>query len=81
MSQMIGGSSKTKKIAPKDTLESLRDNSGSFLDQFFGQNNSPDYGDLESFGYNRETKPKQNKKQEFKLFNYQEYYENTLIIE
>ncbi len=73
MYSKTSGNTKTKtNTVPKDTLESLRDRSGGFLDQFFGQAEFPNY-------YGPEKPAKAPAKKEFKLFNYQEYYENTLI--
>lgn len=69
---------KTKTV--KDTLENLRDttySSTGVFDQFFGgyDKNYP-----QETGYGWEKKPPVSKpKQEFKLFNYQEYYERELL--
>ncbi len=67
------GTGKTQNKLQKDTLESIRDRSSDgFLDQFFGQPEYPDYP------FEKPATPKTQKK-EFKLFSYQEHYENTLI--
>ncbi len=87
-----GQNTKTKtNTAQKDNpVESIRDfgkstanefkkiGSGMF-DQFFGSYDQDD--SFESpYGWNKESKPAQSKqKQEFKLFNYTEYYEKELV--
>lgn len=59
-------------------LESIRDAGRSF-DQFFGSYDQEDSFET-PYGWNKESKPAQSKqKQEFKLFNYTEYYEKELI--
>jgi hypothetical protein len=77
------------------TLETLRDTGNSMVkntanefkkigsgvfDQFFGSYDT-DYNDgLESpLNWQKESKPTQKTKQEFKLFNYTEYYEKELV--
>ncbi len=83
--------SKTKTAQKDNPVESLRDfgkstvnefkkiGSGVF-DQFFGSYDA-DYDSPESqYGWNKEAKPSHVKqKQEFKLFNYTEYYEKELV--
>src|SRR3990167_9532578 len=84
---------KNKNIAEKNPLETLRDLGGStarktadsfakigggMLDQFFGENPQEDEYFGPDFDLNKEVKAKA-KKQEVKVFNYQEYYETTLI--
>lgn len=71
---------KTKtKTSINDTLEKLRGThaSGGVFDQFFG-NYERNYGQEKEFGWERKvTTP--TPKQEFRLFNYQEYYEKELV--
>jgi hypothetical protein len=76
MYQKPAANSPKIKTNVKDTLETLRDSGSSkrgVFDQFFG-----DEG-FEQYGYPREKEPAPKPKQEFKLFNYQEYYERELI--
>lgn len=86
---------KTQKYTEKNPLESLRDLGtsaakntadafgkigGGMLDQFFGGNDDHENDSLGSeFNFNKETSKVKTGKQEVKIFNYQEYYENTLI--
>jgi hypothetical protein len=85
---------KKQNVSDKNPLETLRDLGGStarktadsfakigggMLDQFFGENPQEDeYFDPE-FNLNKEVNKTKSKKQEVKVFNYQEYYETTLI--
>src|SRR3990167_9393346 len=85
---------KTQKYTEKNPLESLRDLGtstakntadafgkigGGMLDQFFGGNNQEDDDLGSEFNFSKETFKSKSKKQEVKVFNYQEYYETTLI--
>jgi hypothetical protein len=86
---------KTQNDPVKNPLESLRDLGtstakntanafgkigGGMLDQFFSGNDGNEDDDLSSeFNFKRETSKSKTKKQEVKVFNYQEYYETTLI--
>lgn len=79
----------------KNPLESLRDLGTStsrntadafgkigsgMLDQFFNESVDKEYDDINSeFNFKKETSKTNSKKREVKIFNYQEYYENTLI--
>ena len=73
MASNSSDNAKTRNNLQKDTLETFSDRmGGGFLDQFFGQTENPDYN------WEKPGKSKTQKK-EFKLFNFQEYYENTLI--
>lgn len=91
--KMPSTSSKQKTgYTKQDSLEALRDlgkgaandikkiGSGVF-DQFFGSYDNEDTDSLENnFNWNKESKPSSSqKKQEFKLFNYTEYYEKELV--
>ena len=77
--------SKSKRTQ-KDTLETIRDLGSSnvkkvrsgALDQFFGGGYDYDQFNNE-FGFNQEEQKQSKPRQEFKLFNYQEYYERELI--
>lgn len=64
----------------KKTADAFGSIGGGMLDQFFG---SSDYDDDNEFGLptniKKESAQKSKQKQEVKVFNYQEYYENTLI--
>lgn len=63
----------------KNTADAFVKIGGGMLDQFFGGNNQED-DDLDSeFNFKHEAAKSKTKKQEVKLFNYQEYYETTLI--
>ena len=61
---------------PKNPLETLSDVGNGMLDQFFGYNEAGE--DLEFAPQTQESKKKSGK-QEFKVFNYTEYSETTLI--
>src|SRR3990167_673305 len=61
----------------KNPLETIKDLGGGMLDQFFG-NESGDNGEFKGYPQ-AETKQKSTGKKEFKLFNYTEYSETTLI--
>jgi len=53
---------------------------GGMLDQFFGGQNDDEESNLNpEFNFKKEIKKGKNGKQEVKIFNYQEYYETTLI--
>lgn len=76
MYQKPAASSAKIKTNVKDTLEALRDSGSAkhgVFDQFFGEEGFREYG------YPREKEQAPKPKQEFKLFNYQEYYERELI--
>ncbi len=91
--QKPGANQKSQGTIPyKNPLESLRDLGtntakktadafgkigGGMLDQFFGESNSDEETEP-NFPSQNESKKSQ-KKQEAKVFNYQEYYENTLV--
>lgn len=62
----------------KNTADAFGKIGGGMLDQFFGANNIEDNFDLES-NFKKEATKDKSKKQEVKVFNYQEYYETTLI--
>lgn len=95
MAQTQSSKVKTQKYTEKNPLESLRDLGtsaakntadafgkigGGMLDQFFGGNDDHENDSLGSeFNFNKETSKVKTGKQEVKIFNYQEYYENTLI--
>jgi hypothetical protein len=79
------------KIPYKNPLETLRDLGtntaqktadafgklgGGMLDQFFGGYEENDFGQDE---FNKKEVKKDQKKQEFKVFNYNEYFESTLV--
>ena len=63
----------------KNTADAFGKIGGGMLDQFFGGNNQEDDGAGSEFNFNKETLKSKSKKQEVKVFNYQEYYETTLI--
>lgn len=67
--------------AVKKTTDALKDIGGGMLDQFFGGNNDHEDDNLgQEFNFKKEIdKAKAMAKKEVKVFNYQEYYENTLI--
>lgn len=71
----LGGS------AAKNTADVFGKMGSGMLDQFFGGNNDNQEDDFGSeFNFNKKEAPKAKaSKQEVKLFNYQEYYETTLI--
>ncbi len=85
---------KSQNDPTKNPLESLRDLGtstarntadafgkigGGMLDQFFGGNDHEDDNLNSELNFNQEPSKSKVKKQEVKVFNYQEYYENTLI--
>lgn len=86
---------KSQKYTEKNPLESLQDLGestlkkgadaftkigGGMLDQFFGSADDHEDDDFGTeFNFKKEINKAQSKKQEVKVFNYQEYYENTLI--
>ncbi len=66
----------------KKTAQELGKIGGGMLDQFFGGNDDHDEDDFgNEFNFKKEVEKAKAKtgKQEVKVFNYQEYYENTLI--
>src|SRR3989344_6113049 len=66
----------------KNTADAFGKIGGGMIDQFFGGNNqnNQENDDLGSeFNFSREASKSKIKKQEVKIFNYQEYYETTLI--
>src|SRR3989338_11361314 len=94
MIKMQNSKIKSQNDPAKNPLESLRDLGtstakntadafgkigGGMLDQFFGGNNQEDDDLGQEFNFNKETIKSKSKKQEVKIFNYQEYYETTLI--
>lgn len=95
MAKMQNPKVKSQNDPAKNPLESLRDLGGTtakktadsfakigggMLDQFFGGNNQEDDDNFDSeFNFNKEISKSKAKKQEVKVFNYQEYYETTLI--
>lgn len=65
--------------AVKDTRNEFKKIGSGMFDQFFGSYDQEDSFET-PYGWNKESKPAQSKqKQEFKLFNYTEYYEKELI--
>jgi len=94
MTKMQNSKVKSQNDPAKNPLESLRDLGtstakntadafgkigGGMLDQFFGGQNQEDDDFGSEFNFNKETLKSKLKKQEVKIFNYQEYYETTLI--
>ena len=95
MTQTQNSKVKSQKYTEKNPLESLRDLGtstakntadafgkigGGMLDQFFGGQDDHEDDNLgQEFNFKKETAKAKGKKQEFKVFNYQEYYETTLI--
>ncbi len=94
MTQIHKSKVKNQNDPAKNPLESLRDLGtstakntadafgkigGGMLDQFFGDNNQEDDGMDSEFNFSKEVSKSKSKKQEVKVFNYQEYYETTLI--
>lgn len=67
--------------AVKKTTDAFKDIGGGMLDQFFGGNDDhEDDNNGHEFNFKKEIdKAKATAKKEVKIFNYQEYYENTLI--
>lgn len=63
----------------KNTADAFGKIGGGMLDQFFGGNNQEDDDSKSEFNFSKETSKSKSKKQEVKVFNYQEYYESTLI--
>lgn len=63
----------------KKTADAFKDIGGGMLDQFFGddEDHEDDFGN--EFNFKKEVAKAKAGKQEVKVFNYQEYYENTLI--
>lgn len=81
--KMSGQNSKNKtaKGQKDNTLETIKDIGSGVFDQFFGSYDT-DYDDsFENPGasWGKEAKAPQKHKQEFKLFNYTEYYEKELV--
>ncbi len=63
----------------KDTTNEFKKIGSGMFDQFFGSYDHDDSFE-NHYGFNKESKPSQSKhKQEFKLFNYTEYYEKELV--
>ena len=94
MSKVQNSKIKNQNDPAKNPLESLRDLGtstakntadafskigGGMLDQFFGDNNQEDDNLNSEFNFSKEASKSKTKKQEVKVFNYQEYYETTLI--
>lgn len=95
MTQAQNSKIKNQKYPEKNPLESLRDLGtstakntadafgkigGGMLDQFFGGADDHEDNDFGTeFNLNKEVAKAKTKKQEVKIFNYQEYYESTLI--
>lgn len=95
MTQTQNTKAKSQKYTEKNPLESLRDLGtstakstadafgkigGGMLDQFFGGSDNDENKDLgNEANFKKELEKAKGKKQEVKVFNYQEYYENTLI--
>lgn len=71
---------KSKTFKNQNTLETLKNSrNSSILDQFFG-NYDADYQREDTFGWPKEsekTSPKS--RQEFSIFNYQNYYEKEIV--
>ena len=68
------------KSTVKSTTDAFGKIGGGMLDQFFGgadDHEDDDFG--KEFNFKKELDKAKGKKQEVKIFNYQEYYENTLI--
>lgn len=64
----------------KKTADSFSKIGGGMLDQFFGGPNDYEDDNFGSeFNFQKESSKTKDKKQEVKIFNYQEYYETTLI--
>ncbi len=63
----------------QDTTDAFGKIGGGMLDQFFGGSNQEDDDLGSEFNFKPEAAKSKTKKQEVKLFNYQEYYETTLI--
>ncbi|MFA5770824.1 MAG: DUF5660 family protein [Patescibacteria group bacterium] len=85
---------KTQKYTEKNPLESLRDLGtsaakntadafgkigGGMLDQFFGGQDDHEDEIGNEFNFKKEVSKAKSGKKEVKIFNYQEYYESTLI--
>lgn len=94
MVKMQNTKAKSQNDPAKNPLESLRDLGtstakntadafgkigGGMLDQFFGGNDDHEDSLGSEFNFNKETSKVKAGKQEVKIFNYQEYYESTLI--
>lgn len=64
----------------KNTVDAFGKIGGGMLDQFFGGQNDDEGSNLDTeFNFKKETGKGKGGKQEVKIFNYQEYYETTLI--
>lgn len=70
---------KSQNDPAKNPLESIGDIGGGMLDQFFGGKIPEDDYTGSEFNFSKEASKSKSKKQEVKVFNYQEYYETTLI--
>jgi len=80
MVQVQSSKIKNQNDPAKNPLESIRDIGGGMLDQFFGgQDDHEDDNFGSEFNFKKEEAKAKGKKQEVKVFNYQEYYETTLI--
>lgn len=95
MTQTQNSKVKSQKYTEKNPLESLRDLGtstakgtvdafgkigGGMLDQFFDGTDNNENKDFENeVNFKKELDKAKGKKKEVKIFNYQEYYENTLI--
>ena len=81
MTNTIGSqTTKSKTYKNQNTLETLKNsrNSG-ILDQFFG-NYDTDYPREDTFGWPKESaKTSRKSRQEFSVFNYQNYYEKEIV--
>lgn len=64
----------------KNTANAFGKIGGGMLDQFFGGQNDDEESNLNpEFNFKKEANKGKSSKQEVKIFNYQEYYETTLI--
>ena len=64
----------------KNTANAFGNIGGGMLDQFFGDQDDHEDDNLgQEFNFKKETSKVKTGKQEVKIFNYQEYYESTLI--
>lgn len=64
----------------KNTADAFNKIGGGMLDQFFGGQNDHEDDDFKNeFNFKKEVGNAKTGKKEVKVFNYQEYYENTLI--
>ena len=63
----------------KSTADAFGKIGGGVLDEFFGRKIPEDDNSGSELNFNKETLKSKSKRQEVKIFNYQEYYETTLI--